>query len=229
MWRVKAFHIKARISISGVQNFLSGKIQDLYYKQYRFGREGVMPIVELHLLEGYGSQEKQRLGEAVTDAVRFVVPAAPELVTVMIHDMPSENYYRGRMRRSPAEARPDPIRIVKSYLEAMEARELEAARAMLGAGFVMSFPGTAPMHTLEELIAWSKPRYRTVAKTFDGFDAMQGAGDAAIVYCRGTLSGEYHDGSTFERIRFIDRFEVTDDKITRQEVWNDMAETRANA
>lgn len=188
-----------------------------------------MPIVELHLLEGYGNQEKQRLGEALTDAVRFVIPAAPDLVTVMIHDMPNRNYYRGRMRRSPAEARPDPIQVVKGYLAAMEAREIEAARAMLGEGFAMIFPGTAPMHTLEEMIAWSKPRYRSIAKTFDGFDAMQGAGDAAIVYCRGTLSGEYHDGRTFGGIRFIDRFEVTDGKITRQEVWNDMAETRAKA
>ena len=48
-----------------------------------------MPIVELHVLEGYDSTEKQRLGEAITDAVRFVVPAAPDLVTVIIHDMPT--------------------------------------------------------------------------------------------------------------------------------------------
>ena len=101
------------------------------------------------------------------------------------------------------------------------------ARVFLGEGLAMTFPGTAPMHSLEELIAWSKPRYRSIARTFDGFDAMQGAGDAAIVYCRGTLSGEYHDGSTFEGIRFIDRFEITDGSITRQDVWNDMAETRA--
>lgn len=186
-----------------------------------------MPIVELHVLEGYTSEEKQRLGEALTDAVRFVVPAAPELVTVMIHDMPADNYYRGRTQRSPAPARPDPVRIVRDYLAAMEARDLETARAMLGDGFAMTFPGTAPMHRLEELIDWSRPRYRFVTKTYEGFDAMQGAGDAAIVYCRGTLQGEYHDGSTFEGIRFIDRFEITGGQITRQDVWNDMAEVRA--
>lgn len=188
-----------------------------------------MPIVELHLLEGYNDQEKQRLGEALTDAVRFVVPAAPELVTVMIHDMPTENYYRGRTQRSPAPARPDPAQIVKDYLTAMEARELDAARAMLARGFSMTFPGTAPMHTLEQLIEWSKPRYKFVTKTYDGFDAMQGAGNAAIVYCRGTLQGEYHDGARFEGIRFIDRFEITDGKISKQDVWNDMAEVKANA
>mgnify|MGYP001104135549 CR=1 FL=1 len=188
-----------------------------------------MPIVELHVLEGYNSVEKERLGESLTDAVRFVVPAAPELVTVMIHDMPADNYYRGRTRRSPAPARPDPAQVVMDYLAAMEARELEKARVMLGDGFTMTFPGTASMHTLEELIEWSRPRYKFVTKTYEGFDAMQGAGDAAIVYCRGTLQGEYHDDSTFEGIRFIDRFEVTGGKITKQDVWNDMAEVRANS
>jgi phenylpyruvate tautomerase PptA (4-oxalocrotonate tautomerase family) len=186
-----------------------------------------MPIVELHVLEGYDSAEKQRLGEAITDAIRFVVPAAPELVTVMIHDIPADNYYRGRTRRSPAPARPNPAQIVKDYLAAMEERKLDVARAMLGDGFAMTFPGTSPMHALEELIEWSKPRYKFVTKTYDGFDAMQGAGDEAIVYCRGTLQGEYHDGSRFDGIRFIDRFEITGGKITRQDVWNDMAEVRA--
>lgn len=188
-----------------------------------------MPIVELHVLEGYESHEKQRLGDALTDAVRFVIPAPPDLVTVMIHEMPPDSYYRGRTQRSPAKARPEPVQIVKDYLSAMEARELETARDMLGDGFTMTFPGKTCMRTLDELIAWSKPRYKSVAKTYDGFDALQGSGDAAIVYCRGTLKGEYNDGSRFEGIRFIDRFEITEGRITRQEVWNDMAETRAKA
>ena len=188
-----------------------------------------MPIVELHILEGYNSEEKQRLGEALTDAVRFVVPAAPELVTVMIHEMPTANYYRGHTQRNPAPARPDPALLVKNYLAAMEARDLAKARAMLAEGFIMTFPRTVPMSTLEELIEWSKPRYNFVTKTYEGFDAMQGEGDASIVYCRGTLAGEYHDGSRFEGIRFIDRFDVIDGKLAKQDVWNDMAEVRANS
>ncbi len=187
-----------------------------------------MPIVELHVLEGYNSQEKQRLGAALTDAVRFVVPAAPELVTVMIHDVSADNYHLGRSQRSLAPARPDPTQIVKDYLAAMETRQLDAASAILGDGFTMIFPGTAPMCTLQELIEWAKPRYKFVTKTYEGFDAMQGTGDAVVVYCRGTLQGEYHDGSTFEDIRFVDRFEITGGKITKQDVWNDMAEVRAN-
>ena len=187
-----------------------------------------MPVVELHVLEGYNSEEKQRLGQALTDAVRFVIPATPDLVTIMIHDMPTENYYRGRTQRTPAPARPDAELIIKNYLTAMEARDLARARAMLDEGFTMTFPGTKPMSTLEELIEWSKPRYKFVTKTYEGFDAMQSAGDASIVYCRGTLQGEFHDDISFEGIRFIDRFEVINGKITKQDVWNDMAEVRAN-
>lgn len=186
-----------------------------------------MPIVELHVLEGYQADEKRRLAESITDAVRFVVPAAPELVTVMIHDMPSENYYRGRVSRSPAAALPDPTDLIRNYLSAMEAREIEKAEAMLADQFTMHFPGTGPLTKLQELIDWAKPRYRYVTKTYEGFDAMQSAGDEAIVYCRGTLSGEWPDGTAFKEIRFIDRFEVIGGKISRQDVWNDIAETKA--
>ncbi len=93
----------------------------------------------------------------------------------------------------------------------------------------MQFPGAPEMTTLEELIAWSRPRYTFVSKTYERFDAMQSEGAAAIVYCFGTLSGEWLDGSEFSGIRFIDRFELEDGKITRQDVWNDMAEVKAQA
>ena len=39
-----------------------------------------MPIIELHILEGYSDDEKTRMGEALTDAVRIVVPAPPTCV-----------------------------------------------------------------------------------------------------------------------------------------------------
>ena len=188
-----------------------------------------MPIVELHLLQGYDAAEKRRLGEALTDAVRLVVPAAPELITVMIHEMEPDNYYRGRTVRIPAPARPDPAQTVRTYLQAMEERDLDKARGMLAEDFVMQFPGAPAMTGLEELIEWAAPRYRYVTKTYEGFDAMQGAGEPALVYCRGTLSGEWPDGTPFDGIRFIDRFEIINGRIARQDVWNDIAEAKANA
>lgn len=186
-----------------------------------------MPIVQMHVLEGYTKDDKKRLGEALTDAVRLVVPAAPELVTIMISDMPAENYYRGRTSRTPAPSKPNPAEIVRKFLSAMQSRDLETAQGVLAEGFAMVFPGAEPMTSLAALIDWSKPRYNYVIKAYDGFDTMQSAGDAAIVYCRGTLSGEWPDGTLFEGIRFIDRFEVVGGKITKQDVWNDIAETRA--
>lgn len=185
-----------------------------------------MPIVEIHLLEGYDAEAKRRLGERLTDAVRFVVPAPPEAITVMVHEMKSEEYFRGGQTRTPAPPLPNPADLVRTYLSLMEAREIAAAEAMLGDGFQMVFPGTQPMKTLQELIDWAAPRYRFVKKTYEGFDAMQGT-DAAIVYTRGTLSGEWPDGKAFAGIRFIDRFEVAGGKITRQDVWNDIAEIKA--
>lgn len=186
-----------------------------------------MPVVELHLIEGYGSDDKRRLGEALTDAVRSIVPAQPEGVVVMIHEMKADGYYRGRGTKTPAPALPDPCDLVRNFLAAMQRRDLNAARDMLGEGFTMQFPGAPIMTTLEELVTWSAPRYRYVEKSYDGIETLQSAGAAAVVYARGTLAGEWLDGSTFSSIRFIDRFEIENRKLTRQEVWNDMAEEKA--
>lgn len=185
-----------------------------------------MPVIELHLLEGYADAEKSRLCKALTDAVRIVLPAAPDAVTVLIHEMAPSAYMRGRRHRTPAAALPSPDNIVRAFLAAMEARDLPLAQSMLGKGFTMKFPGSGPIHSFEAFLVWAKPRYRFVTKTYEGFDALQSPGPEAIVYCRGTLSGQWPDGTPFEGIRFIDRFELKEGRITRQEVWNDLAEHR---
>lgn len=84
------------------------------------------------------------------------------------------------------------------------------------------------MHRLEELVAWSKPRYQRVGKTYERFDECWGD-EATVVYCSGTLHGVWLDGTPFDGIRFIDRFEVVDGLLRRQDVWNDMGEVRAGA
>ena len=185
-----------------------------------------MPIVDLHLIEGYNANDKRRLGEVITDAIRFVIPAPAELVTVMIHDLPDESYYRGRRIRRPAPAKLDPCKLVQNYLTEMEARDLTRTEANLAEDFEMWFPGALKMTSLEELIQWAKSRYTFVNKSYVGFDALQSPEEEAVVYCRGTLSGEWLDGTPFDDIRFIDRFEILNEKITRQEVWNDIAEKR---
>ena len=47
-----------------------------------------------------------------------------------------------------------------------------------------------------------------------------------VVYCFGTLSGEWLDGTPFAGIRFIDRFTLRDGLLADQTVWNDMGEFR---
>jgi hypothetical protein len=102
--------------------------------------------------------------------------------------------------------------LVRDFLAAMEARDLARARTMLAPGFAMTFPGGARFATLEELVAWAKPRYRWVKKTYARFDALPGAGGDSVVYCHGTLRGVWPDGTGFEGIRFIDR-------TTWQNIW----------
>jgi hypothetical protein len=119
--------------------------------------------------------------------------------------------------------------LVRRYLDLMEARDIERASAMLDHGFSMTFPGSAPMHRLEELVVWAQGRYRFVKKSYEAFEELAGDGGRAVVYCRGTLSGQWPDGTGFEGIRFIDRFEVVDARIVRQDVWNDIGEVRAGS
>jgi hypothetical protein len=128
---------------------------------------------------------------------------------------------------APSDAERDPAFLVRSFLAAMESRDLETARAFLAPGMTMRFPGPVEFTALEDLVAWSKPRYRFVKKTYDGFDTVPG--EPAIVYCHGTLAGEWPDGTPFAGIRFIDRFEISGGRIQRQDVWNDLAEVRAQA
>lgn len=116
---------------------------------------------------------------------------------------------------------------VKNYLGAMEARDLARATAMLAPGFTMVFPGGAAFTRVEELIAWAKPRYRWVKKRYDRFDEAPAANGETIVYCFGTLYGEWPDGRAFEGIRFIDRFALRGGKLADQLVWNDIAEIQA--
>lgn len=114
---------------------------------------------------------------------------------------------------------------VRAYLAAMECRDLETASSFLAKSFKMTFPGNVCFSTPAELAVWGSKRYRFVKKNYDGFDEMQSDG-AAVVYCHGTLYGEWPDGAQFSDIRFIDRFVVKDGLLKDQRVWNDLAESQ---
>ena len=185
-----------------------------------------MPVLEVHLLEGYSPEERRRLAESLTDATRMVVPAPAEAITVILHEMSGDNYYRGRTTRQGAAALPDPCANVLSFLESLGSREFEKAKLHLADGFSMHFPGAEPMFDLHEFVEWSKPRYSSIEKHIEGTEAFGSPDGITVVYCRGTLSGVWVDGSSFDGIRFIDRFELVGGRIQRQEVWNDLGESQ---
>lgn len=130
----------------------------------------------------------------------------------------------------PAVAVVDPreaaIAIARDYLDAMEARDLARAETFVSPRAVFVFPGGAERQNLSAIVAGSATRYEFVGKHVEGFDAAEAAGGGINVYVRGTLHGRWRDGSAFDGIRFIDRFEIRDGLIVRQEVWNDAGEVR---
>ena len=117
----------------------------------------------------------------------------------------------------------EPDQVVRVFLDLMEKRQLPEARALLAPDFVMTFPGNVSPSSLEALVEWAKNRYRFVRKTYEHVEVCGTGNDRAVVYCSGTLSGEWLDQTPFEGIRFIDRFELRSGLIRRQSVWNDMA------
>ena len=117
----------------------------------------------------------------------------------------------------------NPSELVRAFLEAMERRDLAAARAFLADDFTMLFPGGARFTRLEDLVAHGAGRYRWVKKRFERFDEAPLEG-GSVVYCFGTLYGEWLDGSAFEGIRFIDRFAVRGGRLADHKVWNDLGE-----
>ena len=184
-----------------------------------------MPLIECTLIKGYDSEVRQRLAERVTDAACASIGAAADFVTVTIKEVDPENYMRGRTRRVPAAAPRPAEDIVRDFLTKMEARDLDAARSHLSEDFSMTFPGPARFTELEELVAWAGQRYQSVSKTHDGFDTAFN-GTRSTVFCYGTLSGTWLDGTAFSGVRFVDRFELERETITSQMVWNDLAEAK---
>ena len=185
-----------------------------------------MPVVTVTLIEGYDEATRERLAQRLTGAVQATIAAPLDGITVIINEVAPVGYMRGGVRRTPGAPSPAPADLVRTYLEAMEARDMDKARGFLADGFEMTFSGGVVFRRLEELSEWAKLRYRFARKTYERFDEAPAGDGGVTVYCFGTLSGEWPDGTPFEGIRFIDRFTVSGGKLIDQMVWNDLAESR---
>ncbi len=116
------------------------------------------------------------------------------------------------------------IHTVESYLAAMEARDLDRARALVAAGDLdLIFPGGRRFSRIDEIVANSSGRYAAIGKVIRRRSAWTENGRINVVFA-GVLHGRWPDGVPFYDIRFIDLFELTNGRITRQEVWNDAGE-----
>jgi hypothetical protein len=116
--------------------------------------------------------------------------------------------------------------LVKRFLRAMEARDLEAAEAMMAPGARITFPGGKIFSSQREMVEASRGRYQWVKKTFDRVDSFAGD-DGQVVYVMGTLHGMNRHGLSFSGVSYIDRFRLKNGLIVQQDVWNDLAESGA--
>ena len=117
-------------------------------------------------------------------------------------------------------------KIVRTYLRLVEARDLDAASEFLADDVSIVFPGGRTFGSLTDQVASSAGRFRSVKKTLDQLDVVSD-GAETTVYVYGTLAGQALDGSSFNGVRFIDRFALNDGQIVSQMVWNDLAEVGA--
>jgi len=184
-----------------------------------------MPVITVTLLPGYPTDVEHRLVDRLARAAGSVIAAPPAGTTVFVSH--ASTYQRdGRVFDGGAAARPVATDLVLGFLDAMQRRDLNAAQRFLAPDFSMCFPGGVRMSRLEELVERARGRYRAVAKDYETVDECW-TGSGTVVYCFGTLRGTWNDGRSFSGIRFIDRFEVVDGSIRRQDVWNDLAEAAA--
>ncbi len=184
-----------------------------------------MPVTQITLLPGYPPEVRERLVRRVSVAVRSVI-AAPEAGTTTFVQEVATYQRDGRVFHQGNAALPVATEQVQQFLTAMQARDLTLAQSFLAPDFCMYFPGGARFTQLSELVAWGRQRYNHVGKQIDHIDEAWG-NDVAVVHCHGTLFGEWSDGQAFAGIRFIDRFEVRQGLLCRQDVWNDLAEHAA--
>lgn len=186
-----------------------------------------MPVVSITLLPGYSQSAKERLVARVARSVRSVIAAASAGTTVFVNE--AATYQRdGKVFTQGGPEVADASALVRQFLLLMQERKLDEARQLLAPGFEMVFPGGKPMREFGELLEWAKTRYTRVGKHFERFDEVWGE-EGTVVYCTGTLEGVWLDGKPFSGIRFIDRFEVAEGRIRRQDVWNDLAEMKPGA
>lgn len=114
---------------------------------------------------------------------------------------------------------------VDEYLRLSMIPDPEGAAAFCSPELRIYFTGNREMRHPAECTAFNQARYKWVKKKIERTDVVAGGTDEeTIVYSRGTLYGEWLDGTPFEGNRYVDRFVLKNGLMVRMDVWNDSAE-----
>lgn len=113
--------------------------------------------------------------------------------------------------------------IVERFLVASMIPDPETAAGFMASDVAITFTGGRKFRHPREATVFNARRYKWVKKQMERTDVVPGVGET-IVYNKGTLYGEWPDGTPFEGNRYVDRFVVRDGKIVQMDVWNDSAE-----
>jgi len=123
---------------------------------------------------------------------------------------------------------PSAIDVVKTFLEAMGRRDFAAMEAVMAPNFKMTVTGGSVFTHPRDFAAQSRGRQKSAVKTTDRYDEIPTA-TGVIVYSIGSMAGEWNNGTTYQGVRYIDRFEIVNGKIADMNVYSDMAEFRPKA
>ena len=129
------------------------------------------------------------------------------------------------MSHAPLSSATSAAEIVDEFLRLIMIPDPDAARRFVSSALRIRFTGNRPMSDPAECTAFNRSRYKWVKKRFEATETVEGATrERAIVYNRGTLYGEWLDGTAFQGNRYVDRYEVSGGLIVQMDVWNDSAE-----
>ena len=129
------------------------------------------------------------------------------------------------MSHAPLSSTNDPGAIVDEFLRLIMIPDPDAARRYVASELAIRFTGNRAMSDPAECTAFNRSRYKWVKKRFEATEVVAGATpEHAIVYNRGTLHGEWPDGTAFHGNRYVDRYELRGGLIVKMDVWNDSAE-----
>lgn len=119
--------------------------------------------------------------------------------------------------------RADAIDLVRSWFDAMSARDLAAATAMMSPAAPITVSGGHRFTALQDFAEFAAGRYASMVKQTEAIEVCEAPGGIAV-YARGRLSGAWLDGRQFADIRWCDRFLVSAGRIVDLQTWSDIAE-----